>query len=130
MQCLKRILVVEDDPSVQLLMKLSLESVGGFTVKLFSSGREALDEAKDFAPDMVLLDVMMPGMDGPSVFQALRLVPGLSQVPVVFVTAKALPHELAQLQSLGASAVISKPFDPMALPRQLHGVWEAHSRTH
>lgn len=122
---LKRVLYVEDEPDIQAVAKLALEMVGGFTVKVCSSGDEALCDAEGFAPDMILLDVMMPGMDGPSTLKALRAVPGLANVPVAFMTAKVQPTEVAQYISLGARAVIAKPFDPMTLADQVRAIWES-----
>ena len=124
MNKLQRILYVEDEPDIQAVAKLALEMVGGFTVKVCSSGEEALQEAEDFAPDMILLDVMMPGMDGPSTLQSLRSLAPLANIPAVFMTAKVQPHEVAHYKSLGALDVIPKPFDPMALAGQVRAIWE------
>ncbi|MCX7185283.1 MAG: response regulator [Nitrosospira sp.] len=121
---LQNILYVEDEPDIQAIAKLALEMVGGFTVKTCSSGEQALLEAEAFMPDMILLDVMMPGMDGPSTFKALRERPLLAQVPVAFMTAKVQPLEVAHYKSLGALDVIAKPFDPMTLAAQVRAVWE------
>ena len=125
MSALQRILYVEDEPDIQAVAKLALEMVGGFTVKVCSSGEEALREAVAFAPDMILLDVMMPGMDGPSTLQALRQKPELATVPVAFMTAKVQPSEVAHYKSLGARDVIPKPFDPMTLAQQVRAIWES-----
>lgn len=124
MSSLERILYVEDDPDIQTVASLALEVVGGFKVKVCSSGRQALDEVMSFAPDLILLDVMMPGMDGPSTLLALRQLPGLEKVPVAFMTAKVQPHEVDQLITLGVESVIAKPFDPMTLSSQVHSIWE------
>jgi len=125
MTTLQRILYVEDEPDIQAVAKLALEMVGGFTVKVCSSGEEALREAVAFAPDLILLDVMMPGMDGPSTLKALRALPELAQVPVVFMTAKVQPAEVAHYKTLGARDVIAKPFDPMTLASRVRAIWEA-----
>ncbi|GGW27473.1 MULTISPECIES: response regulator [Halomonadaceae] len=124
MNVLERVLYVEDDPDIQTVAKLALEVVGGLTVKVCSSGEQALAEAEAFAPDMILLDVMMPGMDGPSTLAALRQRPALANVPVAFMTAKVQPHEVEQLIALGAESVIAKPFDPMTLAPQVRSLWE------
>ena len=124
MSTLQRILYVEDEPDIQAVAKLALEMVGGFTVKVCSSGEEAMRVAEAFAPDMILLDVMMPGMDGPSTLKALRALPALAEVPVAFMTAKVQPAEIAQFRSLGARDVIPKPFDPMTLADQVRAIWE------
>lgn len=122
---LQRILYVEDEPDIQTVAKLALELVGGFVVKICSSGEEAVREAAAFAPDMILLDVMMPGMDGPATLGALREQPLLSDVPVAFMTARVQAAEVAHFKSLGARDVIAKPFDPMTLAQQVRAIWEA-----
>ncbi len=125
MGTLTRILYVEDEPDIQAVAKLALEMVGGYTVKICSSGEEALREAVAFAPDMILLDVMMPGMDGPSTLKALRELSALANTPVAFMTAKVQPQEVAQYKAIGARDVIAKPFDPMNLASQVRAIWEA-----
>ena len=124
MNDLQRILYVEDEVSIQKVAKLALEMVGGFTVKICPSGADALLEAEAFAPDLILLDVMMPGMDGPSTLAALREKPALSSVPIVFMTAKTQQHDIDYYRSLGALDVIPKPFDPMLLATQVKSIWE------
>jgi CheY-like chemotaxis protein len=121
---LKRVFYVEDEPDIQAVAKIALEMVGGFTVKICSSGEEALREVEAFAPDMILLDVMMPGMDGPTTLQALRRLPAHAATPVAFMTAKVQPAEVAHYTSLGALDVIPKPFDPMALAGQVRAIWD------
>lgn len=124
MSTLQRILYVEDEADIRAVAQLALESVGGFTVKTCSSGEEALREAVAFTPDLILLDVMMPGMDGPSTLKALRDLPALSEVPVAFMTAKVQPAEIEHFKSLGAREVIAKPFDPMTLADQVRAIWQ------
>jgi len=124
---LRRILYVEDDPDIQTVAKMALEMVGGFTVGICSSGEEALREAKGFQPDLILLDVMMPGMDGPTTFKALGEITELADIPVVFLSAKVLPSDIAHYASLGARDVLAKPFDPMELADQVRAIWEAGS---
>ena len=121
---LQRILMVEDDPDIQVVARLSLEAVGGFTVEICSGGREALQTVPHFAPDMVLLDVMMPDMDGPTVLLQLRKEAATRELPVVFLTAKAQAREIEGYYEMGALSVISKPFDPMELPTTLQALWE------
>jgi two-component system OmpR family response regulator len=123
---LTRILYVEDDPDIQAVAKLALEAVGGFTVETCSSGQEALDKCAGFKPDLVLLDVMMPGMDGPTTFAALRAKPEGQSLPIAFMTAKVQPSEIGQYTDMGAIGVISKPFDPMALSDTVRGLWADH----
>ena len=103
--------------------ELSLQAVGGFTVKACASGPEALEAAPAFAPQLVLLDVMMPGMDGPAVLAALRTRPETANVPIVFLTAKVQQEEIERLKSLGARDVLAKPFDPMKLSDEVRAVW-------
>lgn len=123
---LKTILYVEDEPDIQAVAKIALETVGGFELKVCSSGDEALACAVSFAPDLFLLDVMMPGMDGPSTLKALKALPELANTPSIFMTAKVQPDEVAAYKALGALDVIAKPFDPMALSEQIKAVWQKH----
>ncbi|WP_207477996.1 response regulator [Arenibaculum pallidiluteum] len=120
---LVRLLLVEDDPDIQEVARMSLELVGGFSLTVCSSGAEALRVAPTSGAQLVLLDVMMPGMDGPETLAALRGLDGFAQVPTVFMTAKVQPTEVARFLELGAVGVIAKPFDPMALPDQVRSLW-------
>jgi len=124
---LQRILYVEDEPDIQVVAKLALEMVGGFQVMICSDGQQALDTVDSFAPDLILLDVMMPGMDGPTTLQNLRANPATASIPVIFLTAKVQPNEVAQYQALGALNVIAKPFDPMTLAAQVQKIWDDHA---
>ncbi|MFC4159320.1 response regulator [Chitinimonas lacunae] len=121
---LTRILYVEDEPDIQAVAKLALEAVGGYTVHACSSGRDALQAMEEFRPQLALLDVMMPGMDGPAKLEQLRLLPHGMRLPVVFMTAKVQPEEVLALKKLGALAVIPKPFDPLQLAAQVNAIWE------
>lgn len=125
MNTLTRILHVEDDRSIQAVAKVALEAVGGFQVLSCASGQEALDKVRDFDPHFILLDVMMPGMDGPETLARLRELVDLSQVPVAFMTAKVQPAEIEHYRSLGARDVIIKPFDPMQLASQVRSIWNS-----
>nr|WP_315862815.1 response regulator [Trichothermofontia sichuanensis] len=120
---LHRILLVEDDPDIQVIARLSLESVGGFAVKLCSSGREALQTAPTFSPDLILLDVMMPDMDGLTTLQSLRQIPTLATTPVIIMSARVQTHEVVHYRELGAVEVVAKPFDPMQLPTTIRQIW-------
>ena len=117
--------MVDDDSDIRTVARLSLTAVGGFTVEVCGSGLEALEMAPAFGPDLVLLDVMMPGMDGPTTLLRLRELPALAKTPVIFMTAKVQPQEVAQLKASGALDVLAKPFDPMALPDALRRIWAA-----
>lgn len=128
-QVLNRILYVEDDPDIQAIAIMVLETINGFTLEACSSGSEALAKAVSFKPDLVLLDVMMPGMDGPETLKGLRAFPELAATPVVFMTAKVQPQEVAAYLGLGAVGVIAKPFDPMTLAQELSDIWAKHAIT-
>ena len=118
-----RILYVEDEPDIQIVARLALETLGGFTVAVCGSGPEALSRAPDFLPQLILLDVMMPIMDGPGTLKLLRALPAFAATPVIFMTAKVQPSEVAHYLALGAVAVIPKPFDPMTLSGQVQAIW-------
>lgn len=120
---LERILYVEDEPDIQTVARLALETLGDFTVAICGSGKEALDRAPDFQPQLILLDVMMPVMDGPTTLKMLRALPAFASSPVIFMTAKVQPSEIAHYLELGAVDVIPKPFDPMTLSSQVQAIW-------
>lgn len=120
---LTRILYVEDEPDIQMIAKLALETIGDYTVLECDSGEEALKKAPDFKPQLILLDVMMPEMDGPTTFLRLREMPETAATPVIFMTAKVQPEEVAQYKKLGAITVIAKPFDPMNLATEIEESW-------
>lgn len=123
MGTLDRILYVEDEPDIQAVASIALEAVGGFTLKVCRSGQEALDSARAFAPELILLDVMMPGMDGPTTLMELRKFTELAKTPAMFMTAKVQPQEIQYFKSLGAIEVIPKPFDPMTLAQTIRDAW-------
>ena len=120
---LKKILYIEDEADIQAIAQLALEAVGGFTVETCSSGRQGIARASAYAPDIILLDVMMPEMDGPATLIGLRQLPELAKVPIVFMTAKVQPQEVEHYHALGAVDVIAKPFDPMTLADQVRAIW-------
>lgn len=124
---LRRVLCVEDDPDIRMIIEFSLATVGGYEVCLCPGGYSALAQAPIFRPDIVLLDVMMPDLSGPETLAALRQQPGMKGVPVVFMTAKAMPDEVEELLQYGATGVIVKPFDPVTLPQDIRIYWE-HGR--
>lgn len=121
---LTRILYVEDEPDIQMVARLALETLGGFTLEICGSGKEALEKIGAFQPQLMLLDVMMPGMDGPTTLGKLRELPAFATTPVVFMTAKVQPSEVAGYKAIGAVDVIPKPFDPMTLSSQVQAIWE------
>lgn len=124
---LTRILFVEDEPDIQIVARLALEMVGGFTVEICSSGREALQKAPEFNPELIILDVMMPGIDGPSTLKALRTLNIAVSTPVIFMTAKVQPHEVAYYREIGGLEVIAKPFDPMTLSATINDIWRRYN---
>lgn len=125
---LKKILYAEDEPDIREIVKIALEIVGGLEVKYCANGKELIEAAQHFTPDLVLLDVMMPEMDGPTTLKELRKIPNYKNVPVIFMTAKIQPSEIDNYKSMGAIDVITKPFDPMKLIDTLKNIW-AQPRT-
>ncbi|WFF42275.1 response regulator [Salinicola endophyticus] len=124
MQALHRVLHVEDDPSIQEVARIALEVVGGMEVASCDNGQSALDKAAEWQPDLILLDVMMPGIDGPTTLGKLREQAETREIPVIFMTAKVQPSELDHYRAIGALDVVIKPFDPMTLAAQLREIWE------
>ena len=120
---LTRICYVEDDEDIQRIVRMSLEKVGKMTVAVVTDPTRAIETITEFRPDLVMLDWMMPVMDGPTLFRQMKLRPETSALPVVFITAKASSRELDELKSLGAAGTISKPFNPKDLPDQLRAIW-------
>lgn len=110
-----RVLYVDDEDDIREVAVISLELDPDFEVRSCASGADMLAVVGEWKPDLILLDVMMPSMDGPTAFRQLRERPEGGQVPVVFITARTQPKEVAELKKLGASGVIAKPFDPMTL---------------
>ena len=120
---LTRICYVEDDEDIQRIVRMSLERVGKMTVEVIGDPTAAIDAMLAFHPDLVMLDWMMPKMDGPTLFRQMKLRPETASLPVVFITAKASQHDLDELLKLGAAGAISKPFSPKDLPEQLRAIW-------
>lgn len=115
----RTVLLIDDDDMVREVAQASLEFVASWNVIAVDRGAAGIDEAQRHQPDVILLDVMMPTMDGPTTLQQLREIPELVDVPVFFLTAKAMPEEIERLRELGAQDVITKPFDPMTLHSQI-----------
>jgi CheY-like chemotaxis protein len=114
-----RILYVDDEADIREIAQMSIELDSGLEVRTCASGPEALTEAAEWRPDLILLDVMMPGMDGPTVFARLGEQGDTSAIPVVFITARTQAKEVATFRELGARGVIAKPFDPMTLAERV-----------
>ena len=125
---LRNILHVDDEPDIREVVQLSLGLMDGWNVHSVASGREAFAVLRDAAPDLVLLDYMMPEMDGTAILAALRADPATQHIPVVFMTARSMPAEVARLVAAGAAAVIAKPFDPLKLGPQLLDIWHSDER--
>jgi two-component system, OmpR family, response regulator len=121
---LKTVLYVDDEADIRQIVQIALELNGAIKVVAADSGEQALELARHHKPDLVLLDVMMPGIDGPTTLKKMRADAALARIPVVFITAKALPHEVAGFRELGSVGVIAKPFDPMALENQVQSIWK------
>jgi CheY-like chemotaxis protein len=116
------ILLIEDDPDIQKMVRLSLLYQGGHQVSVASGGREGLETAARENPDLILLDVMMPEMDGYETIKALKAQPGTRHIPVVFLSARAQQTEIQKGRELGAVGYLVKPFDPMTLASQLDAI--------
>lgn len=123
---LTKLLLVDDDPDSLLIAAYCLESLKGVTIKTVSSGQAAIQEALVFIPDLILLDEMMPQMDGLTTMKTLRLIPILSHIPVVFFTAKVQKEEVSSFLKAGAIDVITKPFDPITLSSTILAIWKKH----
>ena len=121
---IEKVLLVDDDQNIRLVAQMALEGLTNWKVLLAASGSEALQVALLEKPDLIILDMMMPNMDGPTTFAKLLEQGSLSQVPVIFMTAKVQTHEVENHLKLGAAGVIAKPFDPMLLPKEIMQIVE------
>lgn len=118
----RRVLIIDDEDDIREVAALSLESVAGWEVKTANSGAQGVARAIEFMPDAILLDVMMPGMDGPTTFRELRNTPETARIPVLLLTAKVQAADQRRFSDLGVEAILFKPFDPMTLSSQIAGV--------
>ncbi|MGO8995016.1 MAG: response regulator [Polyangiaceae bacterium] len=127
---IRKVLLVDDEADIRKIASLTLTHIGGWEVVQASSGPEALEKAARERPDVILLDVMMPGMDGPSTLEGLRANAATASIPVVFVTAKIQGSERERISLLGAAGIIAKPFDAMHLSDEVRRIVEgvAHER--
>lgn len=123
---LKNILYAEDESDIREIAKIALEDIGGFSVTYCSNGLEVLEKAKNIKFDLIILDVMMPELDGPAVLQELRKLSSFESIPAIFMTAKIQPDEIAKYKEIGAIEVITKPFDPMTLAERIKKIWERY----
>ena len=117
-----KILIIDDEDDIREVAALSLESVAGWEVIVASSGAQGLARAIEHKPDAILLDVMMPGMDGPTTFRELRKNPVTAKIPVLLLTAKVQSSDQRRFADLGVEAVLFKPFDPLTLSAEIAGV--------
>jgi CheY-like chemotaxis protein len=115
----RRILVIDDEDHIREVAQMSLELVGGFEVTTAASGADGIARAAADRPDAILLDVMMPGMDGPTVFERLRADEGTREIPVILLTAKVQAADRRRFADMGVTAVLAKPFDPMCLSAEV-----------
>ena len=123
---LTKILYAEDEADIREIAILAIEAIGGFEITACGSGAEVLALAKVFQPQLILLDVMMPIMDGPATLLALKRDEMLKNIPVIFLTAKIMNDEVAHFKEMGVVDIIGKPFDPMTLSAQIQAIWDKH----
>jgi CheY-like chemotaxis protein len=114
-----RVLIIDDEEDIRQVAALSLETVAGWDVLMANSGANGIARAEEEQPDAILLDVMMPGMDGPTTFQQLQKNPATASIPVVLLTAKVQAADKKRFSDLGVAGVLFKPFDPLTLARQI-----------
>jgi two-component system, OmpR family, response regulator len=124
MSTCRSILYVDDDPDICEVVQATLCLISGLDVHTANSGEAAIDLAYEIRPDLILMDVMMPGLDGPATFKRMRSSALINKTPVIFLTAKVLPEEISQFLRLGAIGVIGKPFDPLKLGDELFALWD------
>jgi two-component system, OmpR family, response regulator len=122
---IEKVLLVDDDQNIRFVAQMALEGLTDWKVLLASSGSEAIQVAKSEKPDLILLDMMMPGMDGPSTYAKLQEEQDLASTPVIFMTAKVQTHEVENHLKLGGAGVIAKPFDPMTLHHEILQILES-----
>lgn len=127
MKELKKILYAEDEPDVQTVVEITIQSMSNYDIKACSNGKKLLDCVEEYNPDLILLDVMMPEMDGPTTFEHLLSNEKTKDIPVIFMTAKAQTHEVETFKKSGAIGIITKPFDPLLLCSEIEQIWEKHN---
>lgn len=122
---LQRILLADDEPDILEISRIALETVGGYEVAVCESGARFLELLGGFKPDLVIIDALMPDMNGLEVLAAMRRVNGFEETPAVFLTGLVLERDLRDLRQSSAVDVVTKPFDPMTLPRRIQSIWKA-----
>ncbi len=116
---MRRILIIDDEEDIRAVAALSLEAVAGWSVATANSGTAGIQAARDTLPDAILMDVMMPGMDGPTTFRAMQQVPEIAAIPVILLTAKVQGVDQRRFADLGVASILFKPFDPLLLAQQI-----------
>ena len=127
---LTKILIVEDDPDILEIIRMALEIIGGMQVNTCLDPMQVMSVLEKDLPQLILLDVMMPGKDGPAVLKEIRENPATRDIPVVFLTAKVMDHEISQLLSTGAVDIIRKPFEPMLLAENVRRIYHKARKNH
>lgn len=120
-----KILYAEDEPDVQTIVEISVWSTSNYEIKTCQNGQLLLECVEEYKPDLILLDVMMPEMDGPATYKNLKLNEKTKNIPVIFITAKAQTHEIELFKETGVIGVITKPFDPITLCSEIQRIWES-----
>lgn len=121
---IKTILYIEDEEDIRTIVEISLMR-GGMNPILCASGEEGLKKAQELLPDLILIDVMLPDMDGPGILKKLREIPVTQKIPAIFITARSQKHEIEAYKELGVLDVITKPFDPLTLPSRIREIYNA-----
>jgi two-component system OmpR family response regulator len=124
---LQKILCIDDEEDILEVMKLALETIGNLDVHTCNNSAKAVQEAQSVKPDLIVLDVMMPEMDGPATLKLLQANDNVNKIPVLFMTARVQQSEINEYLALGVVGVIAKPFDPMTLTDQIKTLWEARN---
>lgn len=120
---LKHIMLVEDEPDIREIAAMTLSELGGFKLTICDSGQKALEQLQHEKPQLIMLDVMMPGMDGPTTYEKIKTMKNGEKVPVIFMTARVQAHEVEGYLEQGAIGVISKPFNPTTLAQEVYQLW-------
>jgi two-component system OmpR family response regulator len=120
-----KVLYIEDEPDIRALAEMMMQSMGGFIVKSCADGITALAEAPGFAPDLIVLDVMMPGLNGPETLAKLRALPVTAKTPAIFMTGKSQQDEINSLMAAGVIGIVQKPFDPMMVAGKIQELFDS-----
>jgi two-component system, OmpR family, response regulator len=120
---LRKILYAEDDTDVQTIVELTMQTMSNFDLKICDNGKKLMECVEEYNPDLIILDVMMPEMDGPSTFRNLQFKETTKDIPVIFMTAKAQAHEVKDFKECGVIGIITKPFDPIKLCHEIAKIW-------